>query len=93
MKSYWIDQHRLKNAEDLKDVLARHHNIKLVLFGHVHQDSCNEWHGIYFLSTPSTSVQFKPKSEDFALDQATQVIVYYICNKMVSLIPILNGWD
>lgn len=70
MKSYWIDQHRLKNAEDLKDILARHHNIKLVLFGHVHQDSCNEWHGIYFLSTPSTSVQFKPKSEDFALDQA-----------------------
>jgi len=70
MKSHWIDQHRLKNAEDLKDVLARHQNVKLVLFGHVHQDSCNKWHGIQFLSTPSTSVQFKPKSDEFALDQA-----------------------
>lgn len=70
MQSHWIDQHRLKNADHLKDVLARHQNVKLVLFGHVHQDSCNEWHGIYFLSTPSTSVQFKPQSTDFALDQA-----------------------
>lgn len=70
MQSHWIDQHRLKNADHLKDVLARHSNVKLVLFGHVHQDSCHEWHGITFLSTPSTSVQFKPGSDEFALDEA-----------------------
>lgn len=69
MKSHWIDQHRLKNADQLKEIIAHHTNVKLVLFGHVHQDSCNEWHGIQFLSTPSTSVQFKPLSEDFALDR------------------------
>ena len=44
-------------------------DLKIVLCGHVHQDSCNEWRGIQFLSTPSTSVQFKPFSEDFALDE------------------------
>lgn len=70
MKSHWIDQHRLKNAESLKDVIAKHQNVKLVLFGHVHQDSQNEWNGVQFLSTPSTSVQFKPLSDNFALDAA-----------------------
>lgn len=70
MKSHWIDQHCLKNTEHLKDVIEKHQNVKLVLFGHVHQDSHNEWQGVHFLSTPSTSVQFKPLSHDFALDQA-----------------------
>jgi len=70
MQSHWIDQHRLKNSEALKDVIARHTNVKMVLFGHVHQDSENEWQGVRYLSTPSTSVQFKPLSENFALDQA-----------------------
>lgn len=69
MQSHWIDQHKLKNTEHLMDVISRHHNVKIVLCGHVHQDSCNEWRGIQFLSTPSTSVQFKPFSEDFALDE------------------------
>lgn len=68
MQSHWIDQHRLKNAEHLKDVIHQHPNVKLVLFGHVHQDSKNEYQGVSYLSTPSTSVQFKPKSDDFALD-------------------------
>ena len=68
MHSKWIDQHRLKNTEHLTDVLQRHHQVKIVLCGHVHQDSCHEWHGIQFLSTPATSVQFKPLSDQFALD-------------------------
>ena len=68
MHSRWIDQHRLKNTEHLTDVLARYPQVKIVLCGHVHQDSCNEWHGIQFLSTPATSVQFKPLSDQFALD-------------------------
>lgn len=69
MKSRWIDNHKLKNTPELTDILARFNNIKAVICGHVHQDSFNVWHDIQFLSTPSTSVQFKPKMEDFALDQ------------------------
>ena len=67
MQSHWIDQHKLKNTQALTDVLARHPQVKLVLFGHVHQESYNTWQQIEFLSTPSTCVQFKPKSQDFAL--------------------------
>lgn len=68
MQSHWIDQHQLKNTRALTDILAKHTQVKLVLFGHVHQESCNMWRHIEFLSTPSTCVQFKPKSHDFALD-------------------------
>ena len=68
MHSKWIDQHCLKNTESLTDVLARHKNVKIVLCGHVHQDSCQEWQGIQFLSTPATSIQFKPHSDKFAID-------------------------
>ena len=71
MHSHWIDHHILKNTDDLKKILVKHKNIKIVLFGHVHQDSWNEWNGIQFYSTPSTCVQFKPKSENFALDEET----------------------
>ena len=67
MQSHWIDQHKLKNTEALIDVLGRYPQVKLVLFGHVHQESCHTWQQIEFLSTPSTCVQFKPKSDDFAL--------------------------
>ncbi|MGB8697611.1 3',5'-cyclic-AMP phosphodiesterase [Acinetobacter sp.] len=69
MKSKWIDQHKLKNTENLIDILARHSNVKAVVSGHVHQDSLNEWKNIQFFSTPSTCVQFRPLSEDFALDE------------------------
>lgn len=70
MQSLWIDQHKLKNSSHLMDVIAQHRNVKAVLCGHVHQDSSNEWHGVQFLSTPSTSIQFKPRSDTFALDES-----------------------
>ena len=68
MQSQWIDNHKLKNSESFTEIFKKHSNIKLVLFGHVHQESINLWNNIYFYSTPSTCVQFKPKSEQFALD-------------------------
>jgi 3',5'-cyclic-AMP phosphodiesterase len=68
MNSRWIDHHKLKNTKSLTDILAKHKNVKMVLCGHVHQDSLNTWNNINFYSTPSTCVQFKPKSENFALD-------------------------
>ena len=68
MQSRWIDHHKLQNTENLTQILSKHKNVKLVLCGHVHQDSLNLWNNIHFYSTPSTCVQFKPKSEDFALD-------------------------
>ena len=69
MRSRWIDQHKLKNTPELTEILAQHSNIQAVICGHVHQDSIYIWNNIQFLSTPSTSVQFKPFSDQFALDE------------------------
>jgi 3',5'-cyclic-AMP phosphodiesterase len=68
MNSYWIDCHKLKNTDEFTQILSDFDHIKLVICGHVHQDSLNSWNNIQFLSSPSTSVQFKPLSQDFALD-------------------------
>ena len=69
MESSWIDQHKLKNSSDLLETIRPFSNIKAIICGHVHQDSINGWQDIQFLSTPSTCIQFKPKSDKFALDE------------------------
>lgn len=69
MQSHWIDQHKLKNTHELTEILQDFDQIRAVICGHVHQDSLNIWNHIQFLSSPSTSVQFKPQSHDFALDR------------------------
>ena len=69
MQSAWIDQHKLKNSSDLLETIQPFSNVKAIVCGHVHQDSINTWQGVEFLSTPSTCIQFKPRSDKFALDE------------------------
>ncbi len=64
----WLDQHRLDNRSDFWAVLEKHSNVKIVLCGHVHQEQALERQGVQLLTTPSTCIQFKPNSEQFALD-------------------------
>ncbi|WCE29291.1 3',5'-cyclic-AMP phosphodiesterase [Vibrio sp. SCSIO 43137] len=66
--SAWLDQHTLSEAENLWAVVAKHQNVKGLLCGHVHQDYDQVHHGVRVITTPSTCVQFKPDSQDFALD-------------------------
>ncbi|RJG40104.1 3',5'-cyclic-AMP phosphodiesterase [Motilimonas pumila] len=65
----WLDQHSLKNADDLFAVLAQHDNANTLLCGHIHQTMDKQYQGVRLLATPSTCIQFKPNSDDFALDQ------------------------
>ncbi|MDN3699481.1 3',5'-cyclic-AMP phosphodiesterase [Vibrio sp. 03-59-1] len=66
--SEWLDQHTLKDAEQFWNVVDQHQNVRGVLCGHVHQDMNRDHHGVQVMATPSTCVQFKPNSNDFALD-------------------------
>lgn len=66
--SAWLDQHTLKDADDFWGVVGQHNNVKAVLCGHVHQDMNVMHQGVRVMATPSTCVQFKPNSDDFALD-------------------------
>lgn len=68
MQSEWLDAHILAQGSQF---LARLHQaapVKLVLFGHVHQEYESQQHGIKLLATPSTSVQFTPQAQDFEVD-------------------------
>lgn len=66
--SAWLDQHALKDADAFWQVVDRFENVKGILCGHVHQDMNVLYNGIRVMATPSTCVQFKPDSDDFALD-------------------------
>lgn len=69
MNSRWIDQIGVRNRDALHDVIAAHSNVRAVVCGHVHQASDVEIEGVRYISTPSTCVQFLPKSQDFGIDK------------------------
>ncbi|MDF2867498.1 MAG: cpdA [Gammaproteobacteria bacterium] len=64
----WLDPLNLQNNQAFLAILDKHSWVRGVVCGHVHQDSSIERKGIPFISTPSTCIQFKPLSRDFALD-------------------------
>lgn len=68
LASAWLDQHILKNTPDLLAILKKYNHIRACIYGHVHQASDQIWHGIRFISCPSTCLQFKPQHDEFALD-------------------------
>lgn len=65
----WMEPIGLRNPHALFDVLDRFPQVKAVLWGHIHQDFNSERNGVRLIASPSTCIQFKPRSEDFALDE------------------------
>jgi Icc protein len=70
MHSRWLDTVGLANADAFFSTLRRHANVRALLFGHVHQSLDMMLDGIRILATPSTCSQFRPLSQDFAIDNA-----------------------
>ncbi len=68
MASAWLDEQSVRNAAEALAMLAPRAERCLTISGHVHQESDAVVSGIRMLTTPSTCVQFAPRSEDFALD-------------------------
>lgn len=64
----WLDQYVVRNAEALFALVDTHANVKLILWGHVHQEFESAHKGIGLLATPSTCVQFKPNCDTFTVD-------------------------
>ncbi len=67
--SEWLDKHCLHNSEQFWQVVAPHSNAKAVLCGHVHQDFHQQHNGMEVITSPSSCVQFKPNSNEFAVDK------------------------
>jgi Icc protein len=68
VNSDWLDSSTLQNSEEFFAVLDKHPHVKLVLFGHIHQEFHRQRHGVHYLGSPSTCIQFEPHSSKFALN-------------------------
>lgn len=66
----WLDTQIVGSADRFFEVIDRYPNVRAIIWGHVHQAFEGERKGVKLMSVPSTCVQFKPKSEDFAVDDA-----------------------
>lgn len=69
MKSRWLDGVGLQNGAELIALLRRFPAVAGVVFGHVHQAYDALHSGVRLIATPSTCSQFKPRSDDFAVDE------------------------
>lgn len=72
INSQWMDNINLRNYEEFLAVSDRYPQIKLVVFGHIHQEFAMARHGVDYLGCPSTCVQFQPQSQEFAIDKRSQ---------------------
>jgi len=68
MDSAWIDTQRIRNSEYLLEQIHKHDQVKIITWGHVHQESRKTINDIEYMSTPSTCFQFKPKQSQYQLD-------------------------
>lgn len=66
--SKWIDQISVDNGEEFLAVIDNFPQVRGVLCGHIHQQFEMRRKDVSFMGSPSTCVQFKPKSSEFALD-------------------------
>jgi len=68
LQSAWIDGMGLANREAFWAVCDRFPQVRVVLCGHAHQQADLQHGAISCLVSPSTCMQFLPKSKHFALD-------------------------
>lgn len=68
MGSRWLDRVGLSNGEEFLAALAKSGQVRGCLFGHAHQDFEGTFGSLRVIGTPSTCRQFKPSSDEFALD-------------------------
>lgn len=69
VRSKWIDEgYPLRNRRAFREVLQKHRQVTLVLFGHVHQEVDRTEGGIRYLGVPATSQQFVPCRETLVSD-------------------------
>lgn len=69
MGCQWLDTQVVKNADEFWAVVDAYTHVRAILWGHVHQESDRVRNGVRLMSAPSTCVQFKPQSRDFAVDE------------------------
>ena len=68
IESAWLDEQSVENAYEALEILEPIVDQTALISGHVHQESDEVINGVRMMTTPSTCVQFAPRTQDFALD-------------------------
>jgi Icc protein len=66
--STWMDSMILSNAEEFLSIIDSFNHIRGIIWGHIHQEFDETRNNVSLLGSPSTCLQFKPKSDVFAVD-------------------------
>lgn len=66
--SEWMKDIGLRNRNAFWRVVERFPQVKIVLWGHIHQEYDLERRGVRLLATPSTCIQFTSGSREFAVE-------------------------
>lgn len=66
--SEWLDFQCIADAKEFLQIVKADPKVRSVLWGHIHQAYEETIQGVLYASAPSTCMQFKPKSDRFALD-------------------------
>jgi len=70
VKAAWLQQHCLKNSDELFSILDSYSHVRGILYGHIHQEFSDMRNGAKIMATPSTCIQFHPENDEFTLDDA-----------------------
>lgn len=65
----WMADIGLHNRDDFWGVVARHPQVKVVTWGHIHQEVDRLENGVRLLGTPSTCIQFTAGAREFSVEE------------------------
>ena len=68
IESSWMDGMMLENAEEFFAIVDAFKQVKGIIWGHVHQEIRVKRNSVQLYGSPSTCIQFKPRSNCFKRD-------------------------
>jgi 3',5'-cyclic-AMP phosphodiesterase len=69
INSLWMDEMALTNAEEFLNVVDEFDHVQGIIWGHIHQEYESVRNNVILLGSPSSCLQFKPKSDIFTVDE------------------------
>jgi Icc protein len=76
----WVDNQKVRSEYAFFKILDQYKHVKAVVWGHVHQEFSRMRKDVQLLATPSTSIQFTPNSDDFAVDHQMPGYRWFVLN-------------
>lgn len=78
--SAWVDTQKVRSEYAFFKILDQYTHVRAVVWGHVHQEFAELRNKVQLLATPSTCIQFKANSDDFAVDRLMPGYRWFVLN-------------